>query len=320
MKIAVIFTGGTIGSKVKNNIISTSDDVKYQLLNACPKGVEADIFEPYTTLSEHLNGEHLNLLFKCIKILDVKNYDGIIITHGTDTIQFSAAALSFAFARFKIPIMLVGAQKVLDHPDSNGFINFTDSIEFIKSKLFNGTFVCYQNSDGKRLVHKGARLLAAEPYSDDLKSVCNSHLGEFTSKGFVLNETNFDKAIDKITLPDVTFKKYCEHVFCIEARLGIFNDFIAPKTKAILHSTFHCGTLNTKNESIFNLAKSKNIPVYLTGSGESVSYESAVDFSKLKLLALPKMSPLAAYIKLWMITDNNLSQEIMFKNICGELL
>ena len=66
-------------------------------------------------------------------------------------------------------------------------------------------------------------------------------------------------------------------------------------------------------------AKEKNIPVFLTGSG-STAYESASAFEALGITVLPEMSPLAAYVKLWLITDNNLPFDLMRENICGELI
>ena len=59
----------------------------------------------------------------------------------------------------------------------------------------------------------------------------------------------------------------------------------------------------------------KQIPVYLTGSKADVRYESASHFKSLGVVPLPQMSPLAAYIKLWMISDSGLDSNLMFKNI-----
>ena len=86
MNIAVVFTGGTIGSKADGGVIAPGMPNR-KLLSVCPKYVKADIYEPYTSLSEYLTGEHINKLVLQIKELLKKNYDGIIITHGTDTMR-----------------------------------------------------------------------------------------------------------------------------------------------------------------------------------------------------------------------------------------
>ncbi len=310
MKIAVVFTGGTIGSKVEHGVIAPQGNIPYRLLTYMPDSVKADTFEPFTTLSEYMTGEHLNSLFDCVREILKKDYDGIIITHGTDSLQFSAAALGYVFADSKIPIVLVSSKYVLDNPENNGERNFLDAIQFIKEKLGSGVFVCYENNDKRRFVHRGVRLLSAIPYSDDILSVCNSYYGEFTDNGFMRNDNN--KSFESIG--EVTLSKYSESILCVDAKTGLNITEIPESTKAILHSTYHSGTLNTKNETLFNLAKERNIPIFLTGSGNDVDYESATVFNELGLIALPKISPLCAYIKLWLIIDSGLEVSLLFKN------
>ena len=93
MKILVIFTGGTIGSSIKDGWISTDSATKYALIEKYKENFGADISfettEPYFLLSENLNADTLNLLIASVKSATEKNYDGIIITHGTDTLHFS---------------------------------------------------------------------------------------------------------------------------------------------------------------------------------------------------------------------------------------
>lgn len=318
MNIAVVFTGGTIGSKAEDGVISPGQPNR-KLLSVCPKDVKADIYEPYTTLSEYLNGEHINKLVLQIKELLKKNYDGIIVTHGTDTMQYTAAALGFIFAGVDIPIMLVGAQYVLDDKRTNGYINFTDSVQFIKQGFGKGVFVCYRNDNGQRKVHLGVRLIAAAPYSNNLESVKNLYFGEFKKDDFVKNP-DFDAELKFLDdFKNAKLNKYCKKILCLEARAGLFCDNIPSGIAAVLHSSFHCGTLNTHESAVFEEAKSKSIPVFLTGSGNT-AYESASAFKKLGVTVLPEMSPLAAYVKLWLITDNGLAPNLMSKNICGEIL
>lgn len=94
MNITVIFTGGTIGSSVQQNFVSTDTQMSYRLLamyetEQKKKGAAIPHFQteaPYTTLSEYMDGSHLNLLISCIREQLTKDIDGIIVTHGTDTL------------------------------------------------------------------------------------------------------------------------------------------------------------------------------------------------------------------------------------------
>ncbi len=89
---------------------------------------------PYTTLSEYMDGSHLNRLIACVQSLlttDDPDIDGIIITHGTDTLPFTAAALGMCFAYAEIPILLVSSNYILDDPRANGLTNFTAAVDYI---------------------------------------------------------------------------------------------------------------------------------------------------------------------------------------------
>lgn len=143
MNITVIFTGGTIGSSAQQNFVSTDAKMPYRLLamyesQQNKKGTLIPHFlteSPFTTLSEYMDGSHLNLLIACIqKLLTgscAKGIDGIIITHGTDTLPFTAAALGMCFAYAKIPILLVSSNYILDDPRANGLTNFNAAVDYI---------------------------------------------------------------------------------------------------------------------------------------------------------------------------------------------
>ena len=142
MNITVIFTGGTIGSSVQQDFVSTDAQMPYRLLamyeaGQKKKGAAIPSFRtqaPYTTLSEYMDGSHLNRLIACVQSLlttDDPDIDGIIITHGTDTLPFTAAALGMCFAYAEIPILLVSSNYILDDPRANGLTNFTAAVDYI---------------------------------------------------------------------------------------------------------------------------------------------------------------------------------------------
>ncbi len=314
MKIAVVFTGGTIGSKINGGVIDADEKANYTLLSYLEKDIEVEAFSPFNTLSEYFTGEHINSLAECVENILKMDFDGVIITHGTDTLQYSSCALGYIFADSKLPIIFVSSQYVLDNPLNNGKQNFLDAVEFIKGNCGNGVFVTYQNNDKRRYVHRGVRLLESDVYTDDVKSVCNSIYGEFTENGFVLK----DKNLSFESFPKVTLNKYCESILSIRAAVGLNYREIPENTQAVIHSTYHSGTLNTQNEALFLEAIDKNIPVFVTGSGD-VSYESAVKFNALNIKSLPKMSPLCAYVKMWLIIDGRLPFDLIYRDF-GDII
>ena len=109
MKVALVYTGGTIGSSSSDGVRSLDRSKDDFLLTKFDDEDVIDCFHPYIILSENLDGGFVTRLLECIEGLLKKDYDGIIITHGTDTIQYSAAALSYAFGSDTIPIVLLSS-------------------------------------------------------------------------------------------------------------------------------------------------------------------------------------------------------------------
>ena len=122
MKILFIFTGGTIGSTCHENVISPDSSKSHKLIQEYDTrfGIdfEFSVLEPYVELSENNTGEHIKKLCLCVTNNINKNYDGIIVTHGTDTIQYSAATLGYALSSNSIPVCIVSANRPIDDKKS----------------------------------------------------------------------------------------------------------------------------------------------------------------------------------------------------------
>ena len=93
MRIAVIFTGGTIGSCIKDDFIGIDNKMQYVLLknHEHDNEITFETYSPYSILSENLSANEINLLQEEISKRLSEGFDGIIVTHGTDTLQYSTA-------------------------------------------------------------------------------------------------------------------------------------------------------------------------------------------------------------------------------------
>jgi len=141
MKIKIIFTGGTISSRLNENVISveTENFSKMQLIENFNKASNfADIefisSQPLNVLSENMSINNLNTLINEIKNTNFSEIDGIIITHGTDTLGYTANILAILLAGIKIPVVLVSSNYILSDEKSNGNDNFFNAVDFIKKK------------------------------------------------------------------------------------------------------------------------------------------------------------------------------------------
>ena len=268
MKILVVFTGGTIGCVRKGEVLSPDNEQKYMLTQMYLDrygDVDFDTAEPYTVLSENLEGGHMNRLADCLQSYDLNSYDGIVVTHGTDTLQYTSAFLAYIFDGLNVPIVLVSANYPLDDSRSNGFENFVGAIDFIKSGSGNGVFVSYKNADLPVTIHRASRLLAHSAYSDELHSIFDESYGKIQNGIFVKNirykalksEFAFDESV---RLSDNS------NVLKISATVGMQYPEITENVKAVLLEGFHSGTLNTDGKALNDFcqkAKEMNIPVFL---------------------------------------------------------
>ncbi len=291
MKIALVLTGGTILSEEKSDFYTLSDSAKKEILSLIPHGVEAEVFSPYFILSEQLDGDYLTELIDLVGDKLNENYDGIVILHGTDTIQFSAAALSLAYGRADTPVVLVSANYVLSDERSNGRDNLLYALRFIDEKI-GGVFVSYRNTGENPAVFPGNTLLPHLPYSDTLYAL-NGAYGCFEDDKF---NVRFDKP-DVESVGRYSLNKNSPVLWLRTAPGSAFPD--TKNFKAVLIDAYHSGTLPTESESFVKFCESCNKPVYVAGISEGKWYASARHFDSMKLKILPEISPVFAYISLW---------------------
>jgi L-asparaginase len=134
--ILVVFTGGTIGSSVCNGEINTDTQTHFLLLSQFKMRypqmeIHFTTLQPYEILSENLTPSVWTLLIQTIENANPNVYDGIIITHGTDTLAYTSAALTFYFHALDVPIYLVSSHYPLSDMRSNGLDNFSFAVNSI---------------------------------------------------------------------------------------------------------------------------------------------------------------------------------------------
>ena len=125
--ITILHTGGTIASKVDyetGGVIAKFEPA--ELIDMFPELTKIGNFDSKLIeqiFSEDMRFEHYQKMAKAVK----KEYDnaaqGVIITHGTDTLGYTAAALSFMLENINIPVILVGAQRSSDRGSSDAAMN-----------------------------------------------------------------------------------------------------------------------------------------------------------------------------------------------------
>jgi glutamyl-tRNA(Gln) amidotransferase subunit D len=162
--ISLLHTGGTIASKVDYNtgaVIAkfTPEDILAlfpELKNLA--NINSRLIS--NMLSENMRFSHYNLIAKAVEHEAKEGAKGIIVTHGTDTLHYTAAALSFILENVSIPVVLVGSQRSSDRPSSDSASNLLSAAVFITHCKAGGVFVCmHENtSDESCLIIEGVNV------------------------------------------------------------------------------------------------------------------------------------------------------------------
>jgi glutamyl-tRNA(Gln) amidotransferase subunit D len=163
--LSLLSTGGTISSKIDYRTGGVMAALTAKELNdSIPELMKIANIDPEVVLSEYsenIKPEHWSLIARKVasNILSGK-YDGIIVSHGTDTMHYTSAALSFALQNLPIPVILVGAQRSSDRPSSDASLNLIGACTFATRSKFSGVFVAmhYSISDDVVACHIGTRV------------------------------------------------------------------------------------------------------------------------------------------------------------------
>ena len=144
--ITILHTGGTIASQVDYEtgaVIArfTPEDILH-MFPEMKEVVHVDSRLLRNMWSGDMRFAHHNIMAKAVEQEVKKGVKGIIITHGTDTMGYSAAALAFILENVPIPIIFVGAQRSSDRGSSDAGLNLICAAQFIVNSDFKGVALC----------------------------------------------------------------------------------------------------------------------------------------------------------------------------------
>lgn len=327
MKLLFVFTGGTIGSTRQGEYVAPDQEKPYLLPEAyrARYGISFsyDCVSPYSILSEQSTGETLHRLCACIAAHKNGGYDGIIVAHGTDTLQYTAAALSYAFSDTFVPICIVSSNHPITTPSANGLDNLRCAVRFIGEVGAPGVFVCYRNGGEPARVHRASRLLASQAFSDRVESIGGVEYGSFTEEEAFSKNPLYAELSDAMpALGVLPLEASCAAVLRVQPYPGMSYPALSDETRYILHESYHCGTLNTESReavAFFAAARERGIPVFLTGADAAMPYASKRAFSALGIRQICGIAPIAAFVKLWMLHTADPTGRITEKQLQASL-
>ncbi len=161
-KILLLATGGTIATK-KTDQGLVPQLTSLELLSAIPeigRIAQVDTLQLFNLDSTNVTPAHWLQIAEAI-VQKISQYDGVVVTHGTDTMAYTAAALSYLLQRCPKPIVLTGAQQSIGSRETDARRNLFDAVLFAASDSAWGVTLVF---DGQAILGTRARKIRSKSY------------------------------------------------------------------------------------------------------------------------------------------------------------
>ncbi|MCX8190528.1 MAG: Glu-tRNA(Gln) amidotransferase subunit GatD [Candidatus Diapherotrites archaeon] len=338
--VTILHTGGTIASKVdySNGGVSPSIDSE-EIISAIPEiSRMVNIKSVFVTnvLSEEISFQHYKEFARAVKSAIQEKPKGIVVTHGTDTMHYSASALSFIFENLPIPIIFVGSQRSSDRPSTDAKLNLINAVRFITKTDFAGVAICMHaglSDDSCYILPATKSRKMHSTRRDAFRAINSKPIAKVSDNGieYLQNYERYEGG--QLNVND----NFEEKVAIIKARPGLRSEeikFFEEKAyKGLIIEGTGMGHIaisegkNTENfEAIKSLIGSGCIVCMTTqcifGRTNPNVYSTGRRLKEAGVLFLEDMTTETAYIKLsWLLGNfgTEKAKELMQKNLRGEL-
>ena len=268
----------------------------------------------------------------------LRETEGVVITHGTDTMHYTAAYLSFALTTPK-PVIFTGAQRSSDRPSSDAAINLVSSLYAAGHSKLSGIFInmhCTM-SDGWNCIHLGTRVRKFHTSRrDTFRSVGRPPVarvyvelrgGQLVKKKLEVIDTNFlNKKVD-LSLDDSLNENVGLLKFYPGMKRKVFEGFLLEHDGVIIEGT---GFGHIRNDLIDVIEQAVESGVFIGITSQTLFgrthphvYSTAVRMVEAGAVFLEDMLPEVAFAKLVWAAGKTRNirklREIMLRNIAGEI-
>ncbi len=335
--VTILSTGGTIASKV---------DYRTGAVN--PALTAQDLYDTVPELGNHAN-VHAKVLMSVfsedIRATDwtkmaraaakeiTSGANGVVIAHGTDTLGFTSAALSFALQDLPIPVALVGSQRSSDRPSSDAASNLIHATEFVgRADVAEVMLVMHgETDDSYAYAHRGTRVRKNHTSRRDAFQSINSY------PIFKIESTGIAEITQPIRRRDPKRKlrlkpNFDERVAIVRTYPGlgpgILDYYLDNEYRGIILEGTGLGHAPKTIQSSLKRAIDADTVVAMTsqcisGRVDMNVYRTGVELLEIGVVPCEDMLTETAYVKLmWLLANKRSKEEVrksMSESIVGEI-
>jgi L-asparaginase type I len=189
--VGLVLTGGTIGARENDSVLSVGQatEAEAKLISSAWPGTgnpNVRVISPLRQLSENFKpADWLVIAHAVRELVETERVTSVLVLHGTDTMAYTASALSFLLADIGRPIVLTGSNVPSGHPDSDAVHNVRTAL-IAAQALERGTYVAFAGgTDLPGQVHLGTRLRKLRASREAFASINRGLVGVVRSDEFV---------------------------------------------------------------------------------------------------------------------------------------
>lgn len=337
MRVLVIYTGGTIGMKEDpaDGTLKPFDfsQIKEEVpeLNKFKVHIDSYTFSPLIDSSDVEPALWVNLAELIHERYD--DYDGFVILHGTDTMAYSASALSFMLEGLSKPVVFTGSQLPIGVPRTDGKENLIGAVEIASAKKTDGSARVPEVSiffDSRLLRGNRSTKYSAEAFN----AFASPNLPPLAQAGISIKYNS-----DIIRKPSASPLKVQTHLDCRVSILKIHpgitpavarNSLCAPEIRACILETYGSGNAISKDWFMDIVREADrlgkillNVTQCKSGTVNMDLYATGATLKKAGVISGQDLTTEAALGKLFFLmgrSDNNEWVKNMLKiDLCGEI-
>ncbi|RLI13513.1 MAG: Glu-tRNA(Gln) amidotransferase GatDE subunit D, partial [Candidatus Hecatellales archaeon] len=287
----------------------------------------------YSILSENMTPEYWSEIAKAVGEALSRDVSGVVIAHGTDTMGYTAAALSFALQELPAPVILVGSQRSSDRPSSDAALNLMGAVRAAAYAPFAEVAVAMHEwvSDEAIAVHRGTKVRKCHTSRRDaFKSVNAKPLARVVGDRVTMltSEYKVRKPGGRVKLAASFEPKVALVKFHPGFNPEILGWYVEKGYRGIILEGTGLGHVSEVCYPFLKRAEDAGLLVGMTsqclwGRVRLTVYETGRELLSLGVLPLADMLPETALVKaMWVLAQTSRLEEakrLMLENLAGEI-